>query len=430
MTPGSGDSFYCENCLRDKALVVALRSAGHEALSVPLYLPPLLQDTAAGGQAPIFFGGVNVFLQQHLRLFRRTPRWIDRLFDSPRLLRLAAGKAHMTTAAELGETTVSMLRGGRGRQAKELNRLIGYLLANAKPDVVVLSNALLLGMAHRLRERLGTAVVCMLQDEHGFVEDLPPDCRRQAWRLMTEQASAVDMFVAGSRYYADLMRPRLGLDRGQVQVVRGGIDPAGYVPAARPPSPPVIGYLSRLHRAKGLDMLVEAFGRLKAEPGLGDVKLVIAGGKTAGDEGFIRAVSRDLKSSGLSRDVRWLGEFDRRDKRHFLPGLSVMCVPDRTAPASAMFVIESLLAGVPVVEPACGAFPELLAATGGGALFKPGDLDDMTAKLTDLLTDPERAWRLGRTGRQAALDKFTAEAAAAGMAAIFQRVTGAGKADR
>jgi len=63
MTPGSGDNFYCENCLRDKAVVMALRAAGHDALSVPLYLHPLMQDTRAPTDVPIFFGGINVFLQ-------------------------------------------------------------------------------------------------------------------------------------------------------------------------------------------------------------------------------------------------------------------------------------------------------------------------------------------------------------------------------
>ena len=81
ITPGSGDSFYCENCLRDAALVTAMRKLGHDVLMVPLYLPLQVDKSEPISNAPIFFGGVNVYLQQKSALFRKTPRWIDRLFD-------------------------------------------------------------------------------------------------------------------------------------------------------------------------------------------------------------------------------------------------------------------------------------------------------------------------------------------------------------
>ena len=39
LTPGTGDSFYCENCIRDAALVTTMRSLGHDVLIIPMYLP-------------------------------------------------------------------------------------------------------------------------------------------------------------------------------------------------------------------------------------------------------------------------------------------------------------------------------------------------------------------------------------------------------
>ena len=106
ISPGSGDNFYCENCLRDAALVKAARKLGHDVLMVPLYLPLQADKTEQVSNAPIFFGGVNVFLQQKLALFRRTPRWIDKVFDSRKLLEWAGRKAGMTSARDLGETTI------------------------------------------------------------------------------------------------------------------------------------------------------------------------------------------------------------------------------------------------------------------------------------------------------------------------------------
>ncbi|MDP6636047.1 MAG: glycosyltransferase family 4 protein [Phycisphaerae bacterium] len=421
MTPGSGDNFYCENCLRDKAIVVALRAMGHEAASMPLYLPPLMQDTDPGdAKTPVFFGGVNVYLQQRFRLFRHTPRWIDKLFDSNRLLRFAARKVGMTKASVLGETAVSMLRGASGRQAKELDRLVSYMRKSSRPDVVVLSNAMLLGMAPRISEELDCAVVCMLQDEHDFIDALPDGYADDAWDLMRKSARVVSMFVAPSKYYADLMGQRLGLPEGAVKVNYNGIDPEGYSPADSPPDPPVIGYLSRLHPDKGLDLLTEAFIELRSQPGLENIELLIAGGMTQNFKDYVEEQKRSLQRAGVSDSVRWIDDFDRQSKRDFLPKLSVMCVPDRSGPAAGMFVIESLLAGVPLVEPSGGVIPELLEATGGGLLYDPDKPGDMTAKLTELLTDPQRARAMGRSGRQVALEQFTAPAAAERLIALFE----------
>src|SRR5947207_14391552 len=110
LTAGTG-SFYCGTCLRDNALVTELRRQGHEALLVPLYLPLALDEPPATPETPLFYGGVNVYLQQQSSLFRKTPRWMDRLLDSPGILQAAARRAGMTRAADLGELTLSVLRG-------------------------------------------------------------------------------------------------------------------------------------------------------------------------------------------------------------------------------------------------------------------------------------------------------------------------------
>ncbi|MHC4889658.1 MAG: glycosyltransferase family 4 protein, partial [Planctomycetota bacterium] len=118
ISPGTGGSFYCENCVRDVAMVRAMQKLGHDALMVPLYLPLRIDKNAAVGNPPIFFGGINVYLQQKSLFFRKTPRWIDRLFDSPRLLGWVGRKAGMRSASNFGEMTISMLRGKQGRQTK------------------------------------------------------------------------------------------------------------------------------------------------------------------------------------------------------------------------------------------------------------------------------------------------------------------------
>ena len=125
--PGAGGTFYCQNCMRDCALVRALRRQGHDVTMVPMYLPILIDTEGISGDIPVFFGGINVFLQQRFSIFRKTPRWLDKLFDSRWMLKLAAGQEGSTDASELGPMTLSMLQGSHGHQKKELDRLIDWL---------------------------------------------------------------------------------------------------------------------------------------------------------------------------------------------------------------------------------------------------------------------------------------------------------------
>ncbi len=223
LSPGSGDDLNCENCLRDADVVRAMRKLGCDVLMVPMYLPLGADKIEQVSNAPIFFGGINVYLQQKLSLFRKTPRWVDWLFDRPGLLGLVAKKAGMTSARDLGETTVSMLKGMDGRQAKELDRLIGWLSEEEnRADVVVLSNVLLVGLAGQIKARLRAGVVCLLKGEDGFLDGLGEPYSGQAWELASKCACDVDGFVAASAEYADVMAGRLNISEGRMHVVDGG----------------------------------------------------------------------------------------------------------------------------------------------------------------------------------------------------------------
>ena len=76
LTPGTGN-FYCGSCLRDNALVNALRARGHEVLMVPLYLPLLTDEPSACDAVPVFFGGINVYLQRLLCIPKSVPRLVS-----------------------------------------------------------------------------------------------------------------------------------------------------------------------------------------------------------------------------------------------------------------------------------------------------------------------------------------------------------------
>jgi len=423
ITPGSGGGFYCENCLRDVALVTAMRRLGHDVIMVPLYLPVRIGTGETPTNAPIFFGGLNVYLQQKSALFRKTPRWIDRLFDSPRLLGWIGRKAGMTSARDLGMTTISMLQGEQGRQIKELDRLLAWLaVEDNRADVICLSNVLLVGLARRIKEELGVPVVCMLQDEAGFLDGLAAPYSEQAWKIVAERAKHVDAFIAVSKYYAGFMGQRLGLDAGKVQVGYVGISLDGYEPRQSEPKPPTIGFLSEMCSEKGLDTLLEAFIILKKNDKLKDARLRIAGGHSAADRAFLKRIRRRIDICNLSGEVDWLQSFEQSDKQAFLRSLSLLSVPEKQPAAYGLYVLEALAVGVPVVQPRSGVFPELIEITGGGLLYEPENASELPCALEQLLLDPHRAAELGRKGRETVFEKFDVEKTAGELLRIYEGI--------
>jgi glycosyltransferase involved in cell wall biosynthesis len=421
--PSAGDSFYCENCLRDAALARAFIKLGHEGLSVPLYLPLPDEKDGSEGISPIFFGGLNVYLQQKLSFFRKTPRWLDSVFDSPGLLRWIGRKAGMTSAKDLGETTISMLRGEEGRQTKELERLVDWLdTQENRPDIICLSNILLIGLARSIKERLKVPVVCLLQDEDAFLDGLASPYSEQAWQIITERTDYIDSFIGVSQYYTQTMQQRLQLDPDKIHIVYAGISLDEYECRDARPDVPTIGFLSRMCAEKGLDTLVEAFLILKKNNNLKNAKLRIAGGKRSDDEAFLNKIRQNLRIQGVIDNVEFMPDFDREARIAFLRSLSVLSVPEKQPVAYGLYVLEALAAGVPVVEPESGVFPELIEMTDGGLLFKPNNIDALADTLGSLLLDPAKARQMGEKGRTAVYRKFNIEQTAGQLIRIYGEI--------
>jgi glycosyltransferase involved in cell wall biosynthesis len=427
ITPGAG-GMYCGNCLRDNALVGALRQMGHRTLMVPLYLPMRLEQADNSAGTPLFFGGVNVYLEQKSALFRATPRWLHRLFDAPGLLAWASGRAARTRARDLGPLTLSMLRGELGHQARELEELVNWLKTSVEADVICLSNALLAGLARRIKAELGLPVVCFLQGEDSFLNALPDYHRETAWRTLAERAAEIDLFIAPSHYFGDLMRDRLKLPAERVRVVYNGIKLDGYGDAeGRPPKPnaegrQVLGYFARMCPEKGLDTLVEAFLILKKQAQHKKLVLRVGGGLGPADKKFVKSLRRKLEQAGLAGQYEFCPNLTLAAKQDFYRSLSVLSVPALYGEAFGLYIIEALASAVPVVQPEVAAFPELIKETGGGLLCKPGDPQALADALAQLLQSPDYSRGLGATGRRGVLRDFSIETMARNVARLCQDV--------
>ncbi len=417
--PGSGGSFYCGNCLRDSKYFDSLRKLGHDALKVPMYLP-LFENDMINGQVPVFYGAVNLYLKQAYPFFRNAPKWLNNVLNTRPVLKQAAKMAGSTRAAGLEDMTISMLMGEHGNQARELEELTKWLEVHFRPDIIHLSNALLLGLAGKLRKRLGIPVLCSLQDEDVWVDVMSAGNRERVWQLMGEKAQDIEAFVSVSHYFSRLMTEKMKLDSGRLHTLHLGVDPDDYQFINSAGKERAIGFLSRMNRENGLDILVDAFILLKGDSRNKDVKLYISGGSTGDDAAFVKAQKNRIMGAGISQDVIFLENFENEHRHIFFERVSVLSVPVRGGEAFGIYLAEAMASGIPVVQPALGAFPEIIEATGGGLTYRGNTPGELAGSLEKLLSGRELLSVMSINARKGVEEKFNINTQAALLADIYK----------
>jgi glycosyltransferase involved in cell wall biosynthesis len=414
---------YCGSCMRDNTLVAGLIKLGHDALLIPTYTP-IRTDEPDVSQERVFLGGINVFLQQKLSFFRHTPRFLDRLLDAPALLRWAGRFAGKTRAEDLGDLTLSVLKGERGYQRKEVIKIAEWIAREVRPDVINLTNALLSGMVHEITRRCGVPVVCSLQGDDIFLEALPPAYRQQALTLIRAHNSEIDAFITTSHSYAKFMAGYLDIPRERIHVVHPGLDLAGHdgLAQARTNQPFTVGYFARICPEKGLHHLAEAYRLLRQQPNAPGCRLRIGGWLGENNKQYLEGILKGLGDAGLAAEVEHVDCPNHASKVEFLKSLDVLSVPTVYHEPKGLYVLEAWANGVPVVQPRHGSFPELVEATGGGILCHPEDPHDLARALAELSSDAARRKDLGQRGQDGVRRYFHAERMAQESVAIYERL--------
>jgi glycosyltransferase involved in cell wall biosynthesis len=413
---------YCGSCMHDNTLVSALHALGHDALLIPTYTP-IRTDEEDVSQKRIFLGGINVYLQQKLALFRNTPWLLDRPWDARGLLRWVSRFAVKTQPEQLGALTLSMLKGEHGYQRKEIAKLVHWLAHEVRPDVIQLTNVLLSGIVHEIKARLRVPVLGMLQGDDVYLEALPPEVRGQALELIRAHCGEMDGFIATCGYYADFMSEYLQIPREKIDVVYPGLNLQGHGGArpARERTPFTVGYLARICPEKGLHVLAQAFRLLAQTPGQGECRLRVSGWLGANQRPYFEEIQNQFRSWGLADRFEHVPAPDHASKVRFMQEIDVLSVPTTYREPKGLYILEALANGVPVVQPRHGSFPELLGATGGGLLVVPNDPADLARGLTQLRDDPQRREELGRKGRRAVEERFTASVMARATVDVYRK---------
>ncbi len=433
----------CGSCLHDNTLARALIELGHDVQLIPLYTP-IRTDEVDVSSSRIFYGGINMYLQQRMPLFRRLPKWLDRWLDQPWLINWASGRSVQIAPDRVADLTLSILRGREGFQRKEVERLAEWLTGDLRPDVINFSNILTAGCVPEIKRRLDVPVVVTLQGDDIFLNGLPEPHKSEALAEIRSLVEQIDGFIANTQFYADAMSDLMGIPRERIDVVPLGIDGRDLAEGVRgregegekeristspplplspsPSPPPTVGYLARLAPEKGLHVLADAFVLLRRMPGTENARLAIGGWMGEANRKYAEGVFAKLQAAGLGDAFEYIGEVDRRGKIDLLRSIDVLAVPTTYREPKGLFVLESLAAGVPVVQPDHGAFPEVLAELGGGVLHRPEDPQHLAERLHELLLDPDRRRQLGQAGQTAVLATRNPRQMAERTAAVLTRI--------
>jgi glycosyltransferase involved in cell wall biosynthesis len=407
--------------MHDNAWARALIAAGHEVSLVPTYTPIRLDEPSQAADR-VFFGGINVYLDGRSRLWRRIPRRLKAWLDRPGILKLVSKMSLSTDASQLGDLTLAMLQGEQGPHRHAVEELVTFVVDDLKPDVVIFSNALLSGAATRLKERFRGPVCVVLQGDDVFLDGLPASVKQQAISAISERAIQFDRVFTHSRFYRDYMARYLSLNPSQFEVIPLSIDATPHTgqPNADAERPPTVGYFARIAPEKGLHRLVDAVEVLRRT--LPNVRLRVGGSLSRQHEAYFRSLKAQTASWGPGFESIGSPE-TLEEKVRFFESCDVFSVPAEFLEPKGLYVLEAMANGIPVVQPATGAFPELIEGTGGGWLFDPEDPGALASTLMMALCDREQRRQTAARGHASVRERHSPAALAAATTKTLQWLT-------
>ena len=429
LTAGAGGMF-CGSCMHDNALAAALQNEGWEVQLVATYTP-IRTDEADVSVDHVLYGGINVFLQQKIPLLRYLPAALDRFLDNPKLIRRFTTNVPTADPKKLGGLTVSMLKGTTGNQRKEVHQICQWL-ALTQPKILILSNILVGGCIPEIKKQIGVPILVTLQGDDVFLDSLLPKYKQQAIELIRRIADDVDGFIVHSQFYADYTADYYQIDRAKFHVTPLGLDVKPFwqfneishqnPSALDSKNAFTIGYLARFAPEKGLHHLIDGFIELKKRPGCQSAQLLIGGWQSAQWKNYTDQQWKKLAAAGLDQEFENIGSPDRAQKMSFFKRIDVMSVPTDFLEPKGLYALEAMAAGVPVVVPAHGAFPELIDSTGGGRLITPRSAQSWADAVEHFIKSPQQRIRLAQRGQQSVHYNRNAQSMAADTSNIIRQI--------
>lgn len=262
---------------------------------------------------------------------------------------------------------------------------------------------------------------------HGMLDDWPMNEKRIKkflyFRLVTRPFLHGAAFVHCTAQ-AELDQAAKRFPKGRGAVVHLPFD---FSPYRTPASPdlarsrfpvlangrPNVLFLSRLHKKKGLDVLIRAAGVL-ASRGV-EFNLIVTGPGSAEETEVFRALAR---SCGVEAITRFLGFITPEEKFALYRAVDLFALPTHMENFGYVF-FEALASELPVVTTKVDTWPELTES--GGAIIVPQTPEAFADAIAGLLGDPERRRRMGRSGRAWVEEHLNTERVMRELTVLYER---------
>jgi mannosyltransferase len=229
----------------------------------------------------------------------------------------------------------------------------------------------------------------------------------------------MDAIIATSRFSASFLKR-------QAAVVMHGVDTERYAPPADRsaafaqsglPGRYAIGCFGRVRAQKGSDVFVDAMCRLL--PRYPDFSAVMVGAIVPEQQAFANELTKRIEATGLQSRIVITGELEIEEVERWYQRLTIYAFTSRNE-GFGLTLIEAMSVGAALVAARAGA-AELVVENGvTGVLTPPGDVDALVAALEPLMRDPRSAMAMGERARARVLEKFSLDAEANGIAAVYR----------
>lgn len=223
---------------------------------------------------------------------------------------------------------------------------------------------------------------------------------------MSTKAEHLDAFIAVSDFYAGVSLEKMNIPKEKIFTNHLGIDPDEYIFAKPETKDRNIGYISRMCKENGFDIIIDAFIELKKDTAYEDVKLILTGGSTGDDKPLLKQVQKKLKKEKLLKQVEFHEDFDGEGRHEFFKKVKLISVPVRNGEAFGLYLLESMASGVPVVQPNLGAFAEIVNKSKGGIIYENNTAEELALTLKSLLSNEDKLQELSATGRKGVEKEF------------------------
>ena len=188
---------------------------------------------------------------------------------------------------------------------------------------------------------------------------------------------------------------RMGVPKSKIQIVPNGINLLDYahLPAegcfkkkfGLPKSDKIVLYLGRIHKIKGLDVLVRAFANVATK--LDGVRLVIVGS----DDGYLSELKAWIKALKIENKVLLLGPLFGLAKLELYADADIFVLPSRYE-AFPISILEAYASGKLVIASSCKGLSKLVLNNDTGILVEAGNISELSTAMIFALSQNIAKW--------------------------------------